>query len=55
MLDVFIGKALAARTLCQTDAASKLAVIGGGVGGVERRDGVGAFDADEERRLGRRR
>ena len=56
VLDVFVGKALAARTLCQTDAPAERTVVGAAVGGVERADGEGALDADEWRRwVGRRR
>ena len=49
MFDVFIGEAFAARTLREADAAPELAVVGGGVGGVEGGDGVGAFDTDVKR------
>lgn len=49
MLYVLVGEAPASWTLSEADAAAELSVIGGGVGGVERRDGVGAFDTDEER------
>ena len=46
MLDVFIREALATWTLCQSHAFAERAVIGFAVFGVERFDGVAAFDAD---------
>ena len=46
MLDVFVGEALAARTLGQAHAFAEGAVVGGGVDCVELRDRVAAFDAD---------
>ena len=46
VLDVFIREPFAPGTLCEADPAAELAVVGGGVRGVEGGDGVGAFDAD---------
>jgi hypothetical protein len=42
MFDVFVGEALAVRALCESDAGAESAVVGFGVGCVERGNGVAA-------------
>ena len=44
MLDIFIGKAFAARALRKPNPFAEGAVVGFAVGGVQMRDGVGAFN-----------
>ncbi len=46
VLDIFIGEALAPRTLRESNPLSQRTVVRGGVGGVQLRDGVSTFDAD---------
>lgn len=49
VLDIFVGEALAARTLRQSDTFALGAIIGTTVGAVQVRDRVRAFDADGHR------
>lgn len=46
MLNIFVGEAFAVRTLCQSYAFSKRAIISFAVGCVEVREGLGAGDAE---------
>jgi len=49
MLDIFVGKVLAARTLCEPHAFTECLIVGFTVRGVQRTDWISAFDTDWHR------
>lgn len=52
ILDVFVRKVLAARTLCQAHAFAQRSIIGTAVSAVQVGNRIGAFDADGHRVIG---
>ena len=46
MLDIFVGEALAAWTLCETHTFAESLVVGFAVCGIERTDWIAALDTD---------